>query len=47
LIKAIALEQKTVEYLLISVDKANHAAGLCNRFGYEMVAEMEKSWIMI
>ena len=48
LIKAIAAEYKKmeVEYLSLSVDKANNASNLYKRLGCEIVAETETSWTM-
>lgn len=48
LIKAIAAEYQKigVEYLSLSVDKANNASNLYKRFGCEIAAETETSWTM-
>ncbi|MGK7396461.1 MAG: GNAT family N-acetyltransferase [Candidatus Cyclobacteriaceae bacterium M3_2C_046] len=49
LIKAIAFEYQKigVEYLSLSVDRANNALNLYKRIGYEIVEETETSWTMI
>ena len=48
LIKAIASAYKKlgVEYLSLSVDKANNASNLYKRLGCEIVEETETSWTM-
>lgn len=48
LIKAIASEYQKigVDYLSLSVDKANNASNLYKRLGFEIVAETETSWTM-
>lgn len=48
LIKAITSEYKTigVDYLSLSVDKANNASNLYKRLDYEIVEEKETSWTM-
>lgn len=48
LIRAIAFEyiRLGVEYLSLSVDKANKALNLYKRFGFEIVEETETSWTM-
>ncbi len=48
LIKAIASEYQKigVEYLSLSVDKANKASDLYKRLGCEIVEETETSWTM-
>lgn len=48
LIKAIASEYQKigVEYLSLSVDKANNASNLYKRLGFEIIEEMETSWTM-
>ncbi len=48
LIKAIASEYQKIgiEYLSLSVDKANNASNLYRRLGCEIVEETETSWTM-
>ena len=48
LIKAIDSEYQKigVEYLSLSVDKANSASNLYKRLGYEIIEETESSWTM-
>jgi len=48
LIKAIASEYQKigVEYLSLSVDKANNASNLYKRLGCEIIEETETSWTM-
>ncbi|PID57462.1 MAG: GNAT family N-acetyltransferase [Ignavibacteriae bacterium] len=48
LIKAINTEYKKigVEFLSLSVDKANNASNLYKRLGFEIVEETETSWTM-
>ncbi|MEO1053086.1 MAG: GNAT family N-acetyltransferase [Bacteroidota bacterium] len=48
LIKAIASEYQKigVEYLSLSVDKANNAANLYKRLGCEIIEETETAWTM-
>ncbi|MDY6786474.1 MAG: GNAT family N-acetyltransferase [Cyanobacteriota bacterium] len=48
LIKSIASEYQKigVDYLSLSVDKANNALNLYKRLGYEIVKETETSWTM-
>lgn len=48
LIKAIASEYQKigVEYLSLSVDKANNASNLYRRLGCEIIEETETSWTM-
>ncbi len=48
LIKAITSEYQKigVDYLSLSVDKANNASNLYKRLGFEIVEETETSWTM-
>ncbi len=48
LLKTIVSEYKSlgIEYLSLSVDKANSAAKLYQRLGYSIVAATETSWTM-
>ena len=48
LIKAITFEYQKigVEYLSLSVDKANSASNLYKRLGFEIIKETETAWTM-
>ncbi len=48
LIKSIASEYRRigVNYLSLSVDKANNASNLYKRLGFEIIEETETSWTM-